>query len=441
MSDDSLHAVLSPSGAKKWMTCPGAPAMERGEPNEGSKYSDEGTAAHALAAMCAEEGKHPAAYIGRVLHVLNGVYVDTCGPTSSTDVLRTFTVDTDMAGHVNTYLQNVAEYAANAVEVFTEVRVPIEHITGEKGAGGTSDKVIIVKTADGYELQVHDLKYGMGVKVFAKDNPQGLIYLDGAREEYEPAYGEFTKFRFVIHQPRLGHLDEHDYTPAELAAFIEKAKRAAQHSTNVLNNEKPGAYVHHLVAGQHCKDQFCRARAKCPKLAWFVSEAVGADFDVIADMGEDFPAVERFVPSDLKDLGVKLASTDIIEDWCKQIRARCERELLASNNAVEVQEALRYKLVQGKKGNRQWIDEQSIIDLLKKKRLKTEQIFDLSVKSPAEITKMLKDKPKWEREINELITQAPGKASVAPLDDKRDALVMKPPAEDFTEVIPDEDLA
>ena len=45
------HAVASPSGAAKWMGCPGSLAMEQGIPNVGSKYSDAGTAAHFLSVL------------------------------------------------------------------------------------------------------------------------------------------------------------------------------------------------------------------------------------------------------------------------------------------------------------------------------------------------------------------------------------------------------
>ena len=65
----SQHAVLSPSGAEKWMGCPGAPAMEKGLPDNGSAYADEGTAAHLLGSTCIEQVRDPASYIGAVILV------------------------------------------------------------------------------------------------------------------------------------------------------------------------------------------------------------------------------------------------------------------------------------------------------------------------------------------------------------------------------------
>lgn len=415
------------------------------ESSRGSVYSDEGTAAHALAALCFAEGKHPAAYVGRVLHVVNGVYTpdfeaNFTEPPEGVDDhrviditngkgMRAFTVDTDMAGHVNTYIQSVKEYAGDG-EVLTEERVPIGHITGEAGAAGTSDNVAFRDD----ELQVHDLKYGMGVKVYAKENPQGLLYLLGALEKFEVVYGKPKRFRFVIHQPRLGHLDDWDCSYAELMAFSVKAQERAAHAMRVLNNEKPEAYIHHLVAGNHCKENFCRARADCPKLAKFVADTVGADFEVVAANGA---ASVPPVPDDLVELGSKLAALDVIQDWCKQVRAKGEAALITQLNSLAAQTALGYKLVQGKKGNRQWVDSEAIEALLKKKRLKTEEIYDLSVKSPTAITKALADKPKWLVEIEAHITQSGGKPSVQPITDKRPALVLTEPAADFDVIEPD----
>ena len=46
----SAHARLSPSGAHRWMRCPGSVALEAPFPDNSNRYSAEGTLAHDLAA-------------------------------------------------------------------------------------------------------------------------------------------------------------------------------------------------------------------------------------------------------------------------------------------------------------------------------------------------------------------------------------------------------
>ena len=146
------HAQLSPSSAVRWMTCPGSVALCKDLPNTSSKYADEGTDAHELAAIClTPPGCKAADHIGRTMtegHV----------------------VDADMAAHVQRYVDYVVDIAAAGV-FFVEQKLDISGITGEKDAHGTSDAVVI----EGDELCVVDLKYGMGEPVEADNNPQLMI--------------------------------------------------------------------------------------------------------------------------------------------------------------------------------------------------------------------------------------------------------------------------
>lgn len=55
----SAHAQLGPSGASRWMACPGSVRLSAGLPDESSPFAEEGTKAHELAEICLKQGYHP----------------------------------------------------------------------------------------------------------------------------------------------------------------------------------------------------------------------------------------------------------------------------------------------------------------------------------------------------------------------------------------------
>jgi hypothetical protein len=127
-------------------------------------------------------------------------------------------------------------------------------------------------------------------------------------------------------------------------------------------------------------------------------------------------------------LSVCLDKVDMIEDWCKAIRAEAERRLL------DGQDVPGYKLVQGKKGARQWADAEAAEQMLKQFRVKLEDMYDLKLISPTTAEKLAKaetiGKRQWPK-LQALITQSEGKPHVAPESDPRPALVRQPVAEMF----------
>lgn len=434
------HALLSPSSSHRWLICPGSLAASKGEPNPPSSYSDEGTAAHFLASTVLDtELSQAAEYIGQTIVVWEHPESDSEGCDFAEKIAgsielvprSTFEVDDEMAGHVQTYVNRIREYARGH-DLFVEQRLSISTVTGEEDAFGTSDAVIIA----GNELQIHDLKYGMGIRVDAEDNPQLKIYALAALEEYS-LLADFERVRLIIHQPRLDHLSEWDCSVEELIAWSQYVKATAERAMTLYNlhpvHESPGDYQ----AGEHCKTAFCPARSKCPHLAQHVKDVVGADFDNLEEVKASIGVIKAIplpTPESLAVLGSKLKAVDTIEDWCKAVRARVESLLLEHSNAEGVTEALGFKLVQGRKGARSWTSVDEAEKQLKAMKLKVEEMYERELKSPTAVEKLLKEQPKkWEKVIP-LIVQKDGKPSVAALDDKRPALVITPAIEEFDDL-------
>ena len=379
----SGHAKLSPSSAVRWMTCPGSVTLSEGIEDKSSSNASEGTMMHAFAAKCLETGTDAYAYVGE------------------TDEETGLTLQNTQAKDVQFYVDHVREIVASTGgELQVEQRLPIGWMTGEEGAHGTADAIIV--TPD--ELIIVDAKFGYK-EVEADNNTQLMIYAAAAWDELKVAY-DFQRVRIIISQPRLLAKPEFTFSTVDMQAFIIKVDFAAEST-----RWSPEKYV---PSEKGC--QWCRAKAICPALR----EKALADFDEV---------VPETAHED--DLARVMANANLIEGWIMAVRAEVERRLLANIPVPG------YKLVQGKKGNRAWADSTVAEATLKGMRVKHEQMYDYKLASPTSIEKLVKDKeigPRQWTKIQTLITQSDGKPSVAPVSDKRPALVTSVDASEFDDV-------
>lgn len=415
------HAILSPSSAHRWMSCPGAPAMEQNQANVGSTYADKGTAAHFLAAECLRNEVDPVNYFKRNIVIADGDAIWGGDEIELAGTRPTFEVDEAMVGHVRQYVSAIREYAGKEL-LLVEQSLPIGHLTGEEGATGSGDAIVVA--AD--ELQVHDLKYGHQ-PVSPEGNKQLMLYALGAMKAVESFWEHpFKRVLLVIHQPRAATgPKEWTVTIEELQRFAETVKQRASHALACFL-EVPAALVHHLrPSDEACR--WCSAKADCPKLADFVQEQIGADFEAIATE-KSIPAVQDSL------LATKMQACDLIEDWIKAVRGKVEAELFAGRTV------LGYKLVEGKRGNRQWRSDEEAEQLLKSFRLKQEEMYDFKLISPTTAEKVLKESPKRWSKAQALIVQKEGRASVAPVSDRRPEWHPKPVADEFSQVQQGEEL-
>ena len=376
----TAHAELGPSSAERWMTCPGSVTLSRGISDSGSDNANEGTMMHSFSAMCLEDGMDAYAYIGTI------------------DKETGLTLDAKQAIDVQMYVDHVRDIVSSTGgSLLVEQRLPIGWMTGEKGAAGTADAVIIAPD----ELIVVDAKFGFKL-VEAEENKQLQMYAAAAYDELKIGY-DFKSVRIVIVQPRLNATPEWTTTPDALMEFAAEvafaADSVAEHTDVYVPSEKG------------C--QWCRAKAICPAIKAKVMD----DFDTV---------VPETADSD--DLARVMANANLIESWVKSIRAEVEKRLLAG---VAV---LGYKLIQGKKGNRKWADAAEAEAALKSMRVKHDQMYDYSLASPTSIEKLVKAEeigPRQWVKIQELITQSEGTPSVAPESDKRPALSQTASLSDF----------
>ena len=161
------HAILSASGADRWIHCPPSARLCETYEDKGSDYAAEGTDAHALAEFKLKKALELPA-------------------DDPTDGLSWYSEEMDdcTSGYAEFVLEQVeaAKKACADPVVLIEQRVDFSRWV-EQGFG-TADCVII---ADG-TLRVIDFKYGLGVLVSAEENPQMQCYALGALELFDDIY-------------------------------------------------------------------------------------------------------------------------------------------------------------------------------------------------------------------------------------------------------------
>lgn len=373
------HALLAPSAAHRWIQCPGSVPMSKGIGDTGSSYAAEGTWAHKLAEVRLS---------GRETLTEEEI-ADLVGLTGET--YDTAAMDEPVRYYVD-YVRSLGG------DLFAEQRLPLTAITGEEGAAGTADAVIL----RGGELTIADLKYGQGVKVDAVENPQLTIYAGAAVRTFAPMMDEeLTQIRLIIIQPRLDHVSEWTLTPAELETRLAAIGKAADEVRRELASE---ADQWHLCPGlTQCR--FCPARGRCRELARFALTAAG------------LPELKSAVPKlDTCMIGETLGKLDLIQSWIDGMRQVAEEELLKGRRIPG------WKLVSGRQGPRKWGDKDAADRVLSEKGVPDSLRFVQELISPTQAEKLVKagqiTEEQWQAVQGE-ITRSEPKPCVVPEDDPR----------------------
>ena len=430
------HAVLGGSSADRWVLCPGSVKAQSYYPNTSSKYADWGTAAHELADICLKDGSDAETHINRTFYVGGNPYP----------------VDSEMADCVNDYIAHVGQYIDTEAGdiLMSEEEVPIQHITGEEGAVGTSDVIGI--TRNGRRMVVVDLKSGRGVKVdaFSTTDPdrarpdkydpktctpsrQMTVYAGGALRKYGSIYDGVEEIELVIVQPRIHWVDSVVLTLDDFKQRLADISVAAGIAT-VDDGQT-------LVPGEkQCK--FCRAKGTCDALrAAVLAPVTGksvSDASSFASIDSGTSLPKRLAqnitgkPEDGETLAQSLRAFPLIKAWMEGVIEERDRRITEGLGVPG------FKQVLGDRGNRAWKDEaEALKELTVRGRLKVEDATTKRVKSPTQVEKLLKDRPAIWSKIAPLITRADAKPIVVSADDPREEYQIASSADVFENISTD----
>lgn len=385
-----IHALLSASKAKQWLTCPPSARLnERLAPifgEQSSQYAAEGTLAHSLGEL--------------KLRRASGEYNEF---RYQTERKALGPIPAEMERATDYYEDCVMEKYFTALRACPDAQLLLEQQLDysrwvPKGFG-TGDAIIISDAT----LEVCDLKYGKGIPISAIENPQARMYGLGAIAQFGDLYG-FTHIRNTIIQPRLDSVTEETLTREALLEWGEYVRPIAEEAWRGQGDFQPG---------EHCR--FCNARAICYARA----------AQALAIFRHGFESPDVLPDSAIPDI---LKVADTAESWIKDVRA------YALNQALKGAEWPGYKLVRGKRPGRGWKDEDAVKELMMRAGHPGESYLVTKMKSVAELEKVL-GKTAFSALLGNQVTQGDGALSLVPEEDRR--IEYTSADADFSDLIPD----
>jgi hypothetical protein len=359
------HAILSASGAHRWLSCTPSARLEATFDDKAGEAAAEGTAAHALA-------EHK---LRRALKLRSRK------PTSKYDSDE---MDAYTDGYVEFVLEVIAQARLSCTDplVLIEQRLDFSDYVPE--GFGTGDCIVI---ADG-TLHVIDFKYGQGVLVEVEGNPQMMLYALGALAQWAHLY-EIQEVAMTIYQPRRENVSTWAAPKGGLYLWADEvlAPKAA------LAFEGKGDFI----PGEHCR--FCRAAVKCRTRA------------------EEKLALARFefalppVLSDEEIAGI-LERLDDITSWANSLKD------YALTSALSGKQWPGFKLVSGR-SNRKFTDEDAVAEAANEAGYT--DIWRKSLITLTDFEKLM-GKARFGEVLGGLVEKPPGKPALVPEMDKRPAI-------------------
>ena len=340
---EHAHSPLGPSGAGRWINCPGSVNATRGIQDKSSEFAAEGNFAHDIAEMAREQEKPAAEFIGH---------------TATVDGYE-FECTADMARHVQYFIDYVNQFECD--ENLNEQKV-IYDAWVEDGFG-TLDAALL----DDGLWYVIDFKYGQGIKVYAENNTQLKIYALGLYQTYAELY-ECEKIRLCIVQPRLDHIDEWEISIEELLVWadevLEPAADEAQTDTASFK------------AGPWCTNYFCKIRSSCKTRADSIKEGLLDEISDIRDPNE----------MDNDELGEAYAVAELALAWASDVKALVEQKVIAGEEVIG-KDGLPFKLVAGR-SLRAWRDQVEAEKAMRNYKIKVGDMYIRKFISPAQAEKL-----------------------------------------------------
>ena len=371
------HALLSASSSHRWLHCNPSARLEREFADLETIAAAEGTAAHALA-------EHK---LKRKLKLRSE------RPVSPFDTDEMEVCTDDYADFVMEQVTKERRRDPNT-QVFIEQRLDFSCYVPE--GFGTGDALVVSRG----RIHIIDLKYGQGLLVDSEENPQMMLYALAALNQYEEQY-QIKKVKLTIFQPRRDNVSTWETTVAKLKKWatkdlVPKAQRAFRGE------------------GEYCPGEwciFCKAAVKCRARAE----------DKLRLAQSEFKMPPLLTDAEIESVLAKLPD---IKKWADEIQEYALAKALAGK------EWTGFKLVEGR-SVRKFTDERAVV-----KAANAAGYHDIYKQTLISLTEMekLMGKAEFSKVLGALVTKPQGKPTLVPDTDKRQAITVSNPKNEFSEI-------
>ncbi|TQI66236.1 DUF2800 domain-containing protein [Clostridium sp. KNHs216] len=393
------HALLTASGAHRWMHCTPSARLEETLPDSTSEYAAEGTLAHSIAELKVRK---------KFVEAMSTRSYNSKMKKLEADPLYNPEMQTTTDEYLD-YITGIAMSYPTRPYIAVERRLDFSRYVPE--GFGTGDCIII----GGDTLHVIDYKHGKGVVVEVENNPQLMLYGLGALEAYNVLYN-IKHVALTVVQPRADGDSIKEWT-------IDRDKLLDWGVFTV----RPVAEMAFAGEGEFCGGdwcQFCRARNTC--------RARAGQYTALEDFGSPNSKTEIGklpVPPLLSDaeVGEVLQRAIALDKWVEGLKE------YALSACLEGKEIPGWKAVEGR-SSRSWDNQDEAFNVLSTGGIDEAMLWHREPYTLAQIEKDL-GKKTFNDLVGTHVVKSPGKPALAPESDKREAITLKPSAEeDFAEV-------
>lgn len=378
---ERAHALLSASGASRWINCtPSAKLEDEYGEKRSSVYAEEGTLAHELSELYLRKD---------ILETVNEQDFDArleeimANSLFSEEMLKVVPIYTDYCA-----AQLAEAKTANSLAVM-EIEQKLNLTEYVPESFGTADCVIINDDL----MEVIDLKYGKGVPVYAEWNKQLMLYALGALRKYDAMY-DIAEVRVTIVQPRINNISSWQISVEELKQWAEEELKPKAE----LAFEGKGE----LSAGDWCR--FCAVRNQCREL-----------YEQQLEIAKhEFAAPELLTDDEIADI---VKRTPVLIEWANSVAEYAKAKALIENKQWPG-----LKLVEGV-SRRKWLDEDKAVNAIFARcpELSEDEIFNTKLKPITTIEKLL-GKTRFAKILADVVIKPQGNPTLVPLEDKRPAM-------------------